>query len=1320
MLPEGWQEQHLRSAETIAGPRFDRALDVDLDFASVFDGFGRTKRFRDALAAVSTKLAAVFSYGVGDDAPEALRVVHEATLSTSRLLASASSASAQAAIDFDEIVGAARIGMEAAWGLRSQRAEKKPQGSETQVSDYLLHDANKAADLLGEAIDLSESRSSDAANRQLLLVKGPAGSGKTHLLLHVAGERSAEGLATIVLFGDRFSGLGEVQDYGARLGLDRRHSLPEMLAELEEIGCASDSRSLLLIDAINETTPCVVWQEGLRWLEDALLAHPHVGVGLSLRDGFEGAVATQELLGRIMAVEHPGFAQNLWAAVHAFFSYYQVQWPEVPLLGPEFTNPLFLKLFCSAFSGEKPRSFRGHEGGTHIFEAYAKKVGPRINSELGRGDEAPQYVWTELIKPIATWMGEQGAEEIPVEDAQAFAETAFPGRGVDALASAESHALLMKSPRFDRDGEITHYVFRFSYQKFSDHLIVRFLLNHHFDPAAPKEAFEPSTRLGRIAHFKAGRGLLEALAAQIPERTNGEWELPDLVPDQTAKSWQMSGAFLDSLVWRKPEALGQHAIDYINTVIVKDARLEEELFEVLLSVASVPDFRLNARALHRQLASWPLHVRDQVWTRWLRYQYADEGTAVDRLVTWARRAPGREHVSAEAALLTCIALSWLFVTPNRFLRDDATKSVVALLQYHPAVIPELLVLFDGVNDPYVVERVFCASLGALSRKPERDALEASSRVLLSGFFAHADTTHILARDYARGIVELAVRAGVLGDDEATAARPPYGSVFPERVPSEEELRDKYADEDGYVRDYGSIWHSVMAWDFGRYVIGTNSGSTPWSNRRIGEPAPLTVEDTWGLFEAGLDEPAREAYRAWTESRGMEAILALLAAVDEKGDFSGEKKELREPHLQAALRAILTPEQTVEFEDLLSADGQRPMRDGTFDLRIEQSWVFLRCLELGWTKERFGEADASPDWSRSDTRKTERIGKKYQWIAHCEFLGMLADNFALKPEWGESEPREYHGPWVDFLRDIDPTCLADGLVHCEAPPWCGQPAYDPDSMWGDDAEWLATVEDLVDPLAVIELQDDNGEAWLSLEGSHEWRHPPAPGVDEYSVLHRRVWYEIQGYLVDSGRVDEFAEWASGQEFMGRWMPENRAFSEVYLREFPESLAFPDLLAESGEERSGWVTEVGGSDLDIPLQVASDSYSGSSADRDCSVKESFVVRLPSAALVTGMGLSQGDEDGTWTADGDAVAFDPSVKTNSATRLLVKWSVLERYLEENRLTVVWTMMAAKELSGGWHSHEDGYSRTEIGGSYALRSGHITGGIWVTRDERSRERAE
>ena len=57
-------------------------------------------------------------------------------------------------------------------------------------------------------------------------------------------------------------------------------------------------------------------------------------------------------------------------------------------------------------------------------------------------------------------------------------------------------------------------------------------------------------------------------------------------------------------------------------------------------------------------------------------------------------------------------------------------------------------------------------------------------------------------------------------------------------------------------------------------------------------------------------------------------------------------------------------------------------------------------------------------------KIERIGKKYQWLALGELLSKIADNYWLEGEYGML-PKAYASPLdIGFVRDIDPTILAE--------------------------------------------------------------------------------------------------------------------------------------------------------------------------------------------------------------------------------------------------------------------------------------------------------
>ena len=70
--------------------------------------------------------------------------------------------------------------------------------------------------------------------------------------------------------------------------------------------------------------------------------------------------------------------------------------------------------------------------------------------------------------------------------------------------------------------------------------------------------------------------------------------------------------------------------------------------------------------------------RDSWWSTYLHRAWETQGP-VDRLIDWASNLSPDDDVENEVPDLAATALAWMFTTPNRFLRDKATKALVALL-----------------------------------------------------------------------------------------------------------------------------------------------------------------------------------------------------------------------------------------------------------------------------------------------------------------------------------------------------------------------------------------------------------------------------------------------------------------------------------------------------------------------------------------------------------------------------------------------------------------------------------------------------------------
>ncbi|NOR48631.1 MAG: hypothetical protein GQ533_11405 [Methanosarcinaceae archaeon] len=122
--------------------------------------------------------------------------------------------------------------------------------------------------------------------------------------------------------------------------------------------------------------------------------------------------------------------------------------------------------------------------------------------------------------------------------------------------------------------------------------------------------------------------------------------------------------------------------------------------------------------------------------------------------------------------------------------------------------------------------------------------------------------HILLRDYARGVIEVALNCGMELDIDIQKIRPPYNSEWPSNIPSAEEL-EKYSEWQEDMPDEKwalvNLYDSVMgSGDFARYIIGTNTGHFQWSSCRLNEPNnptkinfDLSIAQRW-IFKRVLD------------------------------------------------------------------------------------------------------------------------------------------------------------------------------------------------------------------------------------------------------------------------------------------------------------------------------------------------------------------------------------------------------------------------------------------------------------------------------------
>jgi hypothetical protein len=333
-------------------------------------------------------------------------------------------------------------------------------------------------------------------------------------------------------------------------------------------------------------------------------------------------------------------------------------------------------------------------------------------------------------------------------------------------------------------------------------------------------------------------------------------------------------------------------------------------------------------------------------------------------------------------------------------------------------------------------------------------------------------------------------------------------------------------------------------------------------------------------------------------------------------------------------------------------------------------------------------------------KSERIGKKYQWIAYHEFMALVSDHFEFKGDSWSNSVNSYKGAWQPRIRDIDPSFILQNDDHINKTmtfsEWRKKHGnYDAWEKNRSDLDWIKTNNNLPNPKDIFQITDDNKRKWLMLEGYLNWQEKTPPEHKKYEIPIRELWYIIKSYIVKKKDSLKFFSWAKKQDFMGRWMPESHDFYEVFLCEYPNSIAFKDLTSDANEwTKSG----KGAEDLRTAVIVTDDSYLNEFT-LDCSHSGSVSVKLPCKWLVNKMNLYHKYLDGRFYNNENLVTIDTSIfEENFPSALLIDKHEILEYLNRNDFVIFWTLLGEKQLIGGSHLRKDFVGRLEISGCYTL----------------------
>lgn len=1383
-LDKKWQNSHLKKIKERAGNRYTPELNVDLPIADIFNGISRTENFYISIRKHFGKLNREFSHVSSKYENEEIQKTYQSLQreisQLSKLLHKLKEYNTND-IPWIKINQRAQKAEDVVWKLADKLREEQKKAEHQKVDDkqegrppaseklsFSIHYLYEIQKELSYFEELSSSTKAELSNSPRLLLTGRSGTGKTHLLCDIVENRitGRQLLPAVLVFGELFvTNADPFAQIIKQLGLQLNKS--QFLRLLNSAGEQSKCRAILAIDALNESRQRDFWKNNLNKTVKELKKYPNIALVISVRSGFEEEVLTGKQKEVFIHEEHQGFQFREWEAVSKFFREFNLPLPEIPLLTPEFQNPLFLLLFCKAFQrrGKKNNNkkqkqvFRGHEGATYIFEAFVDSVSKRISKQFGIGKGAGTNIWDTVIEKIAAEMVNQNDDRISEDQVVDIAKNGYPSIDhAHFIKELERNLLLVKIPRYSTaKREYEGFDFRFPFQKFSDHLIGRYLFkkyekefgktNKNLETA--KKFFSRRRKLGKFLSKSWNPGIVEALSIQCPEHLKG-CELVEAAP-YLRGSHIAREAFIESLIWRKPEAFSvdqKNTLDYINREIIRTESGHANLLNAFLAVAPIPNHPFNADFLHTHLSKFSMAKRDSWWSTFLHYQ-CGEKSAVDRLVEWGWSEQDKTYINDESIRLCSVALIWFLTTPNRFLRDRSTKALVALLTNRLSVVLNLLKRFQDVNDSYVSERLYAVAYGSAIRSRDGTGLKELSKWIYDNIFQNSNPpVDILLRDYARGIIEVALHEKVKLRISRRRIEPPFSSEWPNKAPSEKLLRKRYYPEDFFKkktenRGFLDIWSSVMynfgsvPADFGNYIL--NSAVGHWSGRKL-NGKEINRRILFEKFKKELTKNQKKLLeKATNPFFGIDLPNLLKIRViprDKAESFDEEKAKRQEREQKEEMKQAYA-----DFKKSLSAKKKRffnqeikpflndrgsisdPLEQ--FDTGFAQRWVFNRVVQLGWGQELHGQFDRYVNRDRvgRSEHKAERIGKKYQWIALHELLARISDRFEFKDEIWSYKVKKYEGTWQLSIRDIDPSCILkeapntrpDGL-----PKFSGHEKRSYYNSWSKkqpDSAWLKRTKDLPDPKHIIEFIDSQKNSWVALEGFIEWQEETQPEYEKYDLSTRTLWYMIKSYLVKEQDGVEVVQWAKRQHFVGGWMPESHEFYNIYLGEYPWAPAFLYHFVPY-YHHDGWVDNARGKQIPAKLLVTDDKYLSCGSSIDCSTNESIRVKLPAKFIADEMNLVQQYIDGIFfDKEGDLVALDPNVFDIDMPKCtLIRKDKLCDFLKRKRCAIFWTISGEKNMMGG-RTIGQPLGWLEIDGAYTLSNKNKIAGAITSSFKKSNQ---
>lgn len=987
-----------------------------------------------------------------------------------------------------------------------------------------------------------------------LAIVGDAGCGKTFTLCKIS-EKLCKKENAYLLFGTDFSGSEMPLETILR---KLKWKQPNSFDLLNDKMLKEGKFAIFIIDAINEGAGMYFWQEKLPTLLNQIRKWSRIKIIVSIRKQTVQTDVLNETIEGFTRLPIPGF-KDVRVAVKKFFEHYNLD-KDIDDFNQiqAFSNPLFLKIFCEAYS---EAYYRDSES-PNIIEIYKSYIYKRNHVVSVGADADPRMNYTKcLLERIAyysLWNLQCG--DIPREKAKSYSYRLCPYRmwSKDLLYNTLRANLLMEYKTYDGREWIT-----FEYDSMGDYLKADVLLRHKDDDYSKLKflcrlvdfttaEYQTSTDKTKIFNF------IKAFLS-IWNPPVGLWHHKEII------NGKLTELFIESLAFR----------NVTNDLMQTDGTIMEKILDANPHYLQ-PDVFINLleshnesviSEFHQKLLSMGMSERDTIWSASANsFYYID-----DEL----KRLWNNNGINKKSLLVFEV---WLLSASYPSVRFPALRHIVNQLE-ETDIVDEVLYLmsvFKNVNDPYVLQGLYAAIYGYIVRK--RNTNLSISRMIVESFYSkHGQAPYdFVLRHWTLKILEWQWHLSC-DDTYWKAAQPPYNPPISnpyENIPNEDIPENFFGTNHGA----DSLHRSLFVWDFYRYTMGGNTS-------------------------------------------------------DDLDKFIG--KDNKHISIKDTAKAI----------------------------------ALLIKNKYGWN-EALDEYDSSVPYESGHYHRTERIGKKYQWIGLSEVYAYLLDTCKVcKDRWSKKKKfRTINYPWlVSNHIYLDPSLRENDTLDDVVKGLFDE--YPKDSTMEQSMKSWIDDEKCMPPFNPIQVDRDGGE-WVVLQGYDTRKEND--DVEKEQTRERFLYYNT--CLVDLKNKSIFAEWAKTANFYGRWMPESTGSIDFLWNDYPWSNTYTSSLYEDG-----CVDEKIPCDVELTYEAElQEDFRGVQSEENIA----STVYAPCRSIMDSLGLYTAERGIVRKSDnGEIVAINRLILGESFHGLLIKRTFLNEYLKKQRKCLFYCLLGEKNLISSPH---------------------------------------